>query len=191
MVGLILKVLCDVVEEAGGPEASAEMRRRAGIPEDRRYRLDTVYADEEWQRLLRAAGEVLGMSQDDLEIAYADYFGRDAFRRWPVWFSMSANAREFLERQQTIHNTFATGVSNPEARREIEDKFRLEKLDDEIVTHYRSPNQLCGLYRALARWVLEHYREHASIEDTRCTKRGDPECEIHIRWNRNELEESA
>jgi hypothetical protein len=55
------------------------------------------------------------MPQDELEIVYAEYFGRDSLRRWPVWFSMSANAREFLERQQTIHNTFATGVRDPRA----------------------------------------------------------------------------
>jgi CheY-like chemotaxis protein len=32
----------------------------------------------------------------------------------------------------------------------------LERRDGELVTHYRSPNQLCGLYKALARWVPLH-----------------------------------
>lgn len=182
MVGLIQKLLFDLVEQVGGPGAVAEVRLRAGLPEDRRYRLDTVYPDDEWQRLLAAAGAVLGKSQDELERAYADFFGRDALRRWPVWFEMSANARQFLERQQTIHNTFATGVRDAGARSGIRDKFRLELLEREIVAHYRSPNQLCGLYKALARWVLAHYREHATIEETMCTRHGDAECEIHIRW---------
>jgi hypothetical protein len=182
MVGLIQKILFDLVQATGGPEAVAEVRRRAELPEDRRFRLDTVYPDDEWQRLLRAACEVLGLSQDEVEVAYADFFGRDALQRWPVWFEMSANAREFLERQQTIHNTFATGVRDPDARKGIRDKFRLEALDNEFIAHYRSPNELCGLYKALARWVLNYYREHALIEETRCTKRGDAECEIHIRW---------
>lgn len=182
MVGLIQKVLFDLVEEVGGAAAAAEVRRRANVPAERRFRLDTVYSDEEWQRLLQAAGDVLGKPQHELERAYADWFGRDALSRWPVWFEMSSSARQFLERQQTIHNTFATGVRDPAARRDIRDKFRLEKRPHELVTHYRSPNQLCGLYKELARWVLAHYREQATIQETRCTRRGDPECEIHVRW---------
>lgn len=182
MVGLILKVLIDLVEETAGGEAVAEVRRRAGVPEDQRYRLDTVYPDVEWQRLLKATCEVLGLTQDQAEVAYAEFFGRDALARWPVWFAMSADARQFLERQQTIHNTFATGVQDTEARRGIQDKFRLEKLDHELIAHYRSPNELCGLYKALARWVLDHYHEEATIAETTCMKRGAPECEIHIQW---------
>jgi hypothetical protein len=182
VVGLIQKILFDLIAASAGSAAVAEVRRRAQVPEDRRYRLDTVYPDDEWQRVLRATCEVLGKSQDEVEVIYADFFGRDALRRWPIWFETSANARQMLERQQTIHNTFATGVSDPAARRGIQDKFRLEKLDRELIAHYRSPNELCGLYKALARWVLDHYREEAQLEETRCTKRGDPECEIHIRW---------
>jgi hypothetical protein len=182
LVGLIHKVLFDLLEAVGGPATVAEVRRRAAVPEDRRFRLDTVYADDEWQRLLAAAGEVLGKTQEELEKAYAEFFGRDSLRRWPVWFEMSGSARQFLERQQTIHNTFATGMRDAGARSNIRDKFRLESGDGELITHYRSPNQLCGLYKALAQWVLDHYKETATIEETRCTKRGDPECEIHIRW---------
>lgn len=182
MVGLIPKILIDLIESKAGDEGAAEVKRRAGVPLEERFRLDAVYPDEQWQRLLRAACEVLGVTQDDAEIAYADFFARDALRRWPVWFEMSPNARSFLERQQTIHNAFATGVRNAEARAGIRDKFRLEKREGELVVHYRSPNELCGLYRALARWVLQYYREDAAVDETRCAKRGDPECEIHIRW---------
>lgn len=182
MVGLIQKVLFDLVEQVGGPAAVAEVRLRAGIPDDRNFRIGTVYPDDEWQRLLAATCAVLGKPQDEIERAYAEFFGRDSLRRWPVWFEMSANARQFLERQQTIHNTFATGVRDAGARSDIRDKFRIELHEHEIVTHYRSPNQLCGLYKALARWVLDHYREQAAIEEPRCAKQGDAECEIHIRW---------
>lgn len=182
MVGLIPKILYDLALQSGGMETVQRIYRAAGIPEDRRYRIDMVYPDDEWQRLLGAASEVLGVSLADIETVYAEQFGKDSLQRWPIWFQMSRNAREFLERQPTIHNTFATGVRDPEARHGIRDKFRVESRDEELVTHYRSPNHLCGLYIALARWVLKHYGESASIEETRCLKKGDPECEIHIRW---------
>lgn len=189
MIGLMQKILFDFVEESGGAQAVAEIKRRASVPERKRYRLDTVYPDDEWQRLFRAAGEVLSLSQDDLEAAFAEFFGVDAARRWPTWFRMSTSARQLLERQQTINNTFAAAMRDPKLRQNIEDKFRLDKLDHEIVTHYRSPNQLCGFYKALARWVLDRYEEDAAIDETRCLRRGDSECEIHIRWKKAETEE--
>lgn len=182
MVGLIPKVLLDLVETLRGVDAANDMKRRAGIDPERRFRLDTVYPDEEWQRLLSAACAVLEVTQEQAEVAYAAHFMRDAQARWPVWFDMSKTARQFLLRQQTIHNTFATGVRDAEARAGIRDKFRIEEHERELVTHYRSPNELCGLYKALARWVLDHYSETATIDERTCMKRGDAECEIHVVW---------
>ena len=122
------------------------------------------------------------MTEEQAMEVYADVFGRDAMTRFSTWFEMSSNSREFLERQITIHNVFASGVRDPEARKAVEDKFRIEKLEGEIVTHYRSPNRLCSLYKALARWMFKHYGDQAVIQEPRCMKRGDTECEIHVIW---------
>jgi hypothetical protein len=182
MVGLIQKLLLDLVEEKAGLEAVAEVKRRASVPPDRIFRIGEVYSDEEWQRLLRAACEVLGGSEADVMDAYAEVFGRDALSRFRKWFEMSANSRDFLERQIIIHNVFASGVRDPEARKAVVDKFRIEKRKDEIVTHYRSPNRLCSLYKSLARWMFRHYGDQASIEEPKCMLRGDEECELHVIW---------
>jgi Haem-NO-binding len=154
------------------------------VPRGQVFRLGEPYADDEWRRLLAAACEVLGKTEDEVVEIYADMFCRDALTRFPRWFEMSRSSREFLERQVTIHNVFASGVRDPEARRAVVDKFRIETREGEIVTHYRSPNQLCGMYRALARWMIRHYGDEATIEEARCMLRGDEECEIHVVWQR-------
>jgi len=182
VVGLLPKILLDLIEATAGTAAVEKTRKRAGLPPDQRFRLDAVYPDDEWQRLLAAACDVLCLTQEQVEAAFAEFFGRDALQRWPVWFRTSANARKFLERQPTIHNTLVTGLRDAAARVGIEDKFRVESRENELVTHYRSPNRLCGLYMALAGWALRHYGERASIDQPRCAKRGDEECEIHVRW---------
>ena len=182
MLGLIQKLLIGLIDSVAGPEAVAEVKRLAGVPEDKVYRMYVVYEDEEWNRLFASACKVLKLSRHEAVLAYADYFCRDAMERWPMWFHMSANARELLERQPVIHNSFATGVQDPEARKSIIDKFNLEKCENELVMHYRSPNQLCDLYRALAEWIIDHYGDNATVEETSCIKRGDSECQIHILW---------
>lgn len=183
MVGLIHRALFSLIESTAGHDAVAEVKRRANVPEDQAFLADVAYDNAEWQRLFANACDVLGLSQSQAETAFADFFGHDALLRWPTWFEKSHNAREFLERQPNIHRSIATAVRNPATRKEIAHKFNLEKRDQELVMHYRSPNQLCGLYIALAKWIINHYGDQATIEETRCLKQGDPECEIHIRWS--------
>jgi ribosomal protein S25 len=74
------------------------------------------------------------------------------------------------------------GVRDASSRDQIKDKFRIEKLENKIITHYRSPNRHCHLYTSLAREVLQHYEDQAIIEEVSCMKRGDTECEIWITW---------
>lgn len=182
MVGLIQKLLLDLVESARGAETVREVKRRAGVPEEKEFRIDEVYDDAEWRRLLGATCEVLNLTPERAEETFADFFCKDSMKRWPMWFDMSKNAREFLVRQPKIHNGFATGVQNTEDQRAIDDKFHLEKRNGGLVMHYSSPNRLCGLYAALARWIIKHYGDDASVQEARCLKKGDSECEIHIRW---------
>ena len=182
MLGLIPKVLMELVTSVYGAEAAVEIRRRAGCALDLEFRLNEVYDDELWRNLLVASTEVLHCSSETLEEEYARYFLRDAQERWPAWFKMSKTAREFLERHPAVHNNFADAVRDPASRDLIKDKFRIEKLKDTIITHYRSPNRHCHLYVSLAREVLKLYGEEASIEQLKCVKRGDSECEIWISW---------
>jgi predicted hydrocarbon binding protein len=196
MIGLIQKILLDLVEERAGPEAVTDVKKLAGVPVDRIFRIGEIYSDTEWQNLLSAACRVLCANEEQVMELYADAFGRDALVRFSKWFEMSANSREFLERQVTIHNVFASGMVDPNTRKAVVDKFRIETFDDKIVTHYRSPNKLCSLYKALARWMFNHYGDDAEIEETKCMQRGDEECEIHVIWKnlkerRNEAQRAA
>ncbi|NOT00486.1 MAG: hypothetical protein HOP29_07645 [Phycisphaerales bacterium] len=183
MIGLIHVLLFDLIEAKAGPDGVREVKRRAEVPADRQFRIDQPYDDEEWRRLFTATGTVLGVTPEQAEVAFAGHFYRDSQKRWPMWFAMSANARSFLERQPRIHNGFATGVLDAAEQRAINEKFELERRPEELVMHYRSPNRLCGLYKELARCILRHYGEEADIQEPRCLKSGDAECEVRVRWN--------
>jgi hypothetical protein len=182
MLGLIPKILVELVTSTYGEETALEIKRRAGCDDAIEFRINAVYDDEIWRRLVVAGTEVLNCSSEALEEEYARYFLKDAHNRWPAWFNMSKTAREFLERHPAVHNNFADAVRDQSARAQIKDKFRIEKLDDKIITHYRSPNRHCHLYVALAQEVLNLYDEQAVIEELKCLKLGDPECEIWITW---------
>ncbi len=182
MLGYPFRPLLQAVEAKGGEAAVAEAKRRAGVPPDRVYRMSEIYADEECQRLLAAAGEVLGLGVEDTCDLWAEAFLKDTQKRFPAWYEMCADARALLECHPEIHYGFAASLDDPKASKAITDKFRIEKRERELIVHYRSPNRLCFLYRALARRVIAHYGDEASVEEPRCLHRGDDECEFRIRW---------
>lgn len=176
MLGYPLKLLLNAIESRYGHEAVVHTLAEAGLPSDRVYRLNEPYADSEAQRLTAAAAQRI--SVEDI----AEAFFKDTLARFPTWFEMCKTSRQFLEMQPEIHNTFGLGLQRPEERDAVRDKFRLEKLDDELVVHYRSPNRLCDMYKAIARHVFLHYQDQATIDEPLCMKRGDEECELRIRW---------
>ena len=182
MLGYPFRPMLQAVEAKGGPAAVAEVKRRAGLPPDRTYRMSETYSDEEFQRVLAAAGDVLALQVAETCEFWADAFLKDTQKRFPVWYEMCANSRALLEYHPQIHNGFAASLQDPKVSQAVTEKFRLEKLERELIVHYRSPNRLCMLYRALARRVIAYYGDEASIEEPRCVYRGDAECEFHIRW---------
>ena len=176
MLGYPLKTLLKAIESRHGREAVVQLLEEAGLPNDRAYRLNDAYADSEAQRLAAAASRHLSVEE------IAETFFEDTLTRFPTWYEMCQTSREFLEMQPEIHNTFAVGLQQPEEREAVRDKFRLDKGGDELVVHYRSPNRLCDIYKAVARHVFRHYHDNATIEEPRCMNRGDVECELRIRW---------
>jgi hypothetical protein len=176
VLGYPLKTLLKALESRHGRAAVVQTLEEAGLPPDRAYRLNETYADDEAQRLTVAASRRLSVEE------IAEAFFEDTLRRFPTWYEMCRSSREFLEMQPRIHNTFAVGLQRPEEREAVRDKFRLEKVGDELVVHYRSPNQFCDIYKAVARHVFRHYHDTATIDEPRCMKRGDPDCELRIRW---------
>jgi predicted hydrocarbon binding protein len=177
VLGYPLKVVLNAIEKRYGHEAVLQLLSDADVPADRTYRLNVPYSDSEALRLSAAAFQLL--SVEDV----AEAFFKDTLVRFPTWFEMCKTSREFLEMQPEIHNTFAHGLQRPEERDAVRDKFRLEKLADELVVHYRSPNRMCDMYKGIARHVFRHYQENATIDETRCMKRGDDACELRIRWS--------
>ena len=176
MLGYPLKLVLNAIEERYGREAVVQTLKDAGIPLDRTYRLNESYDDGEARRLTTAAFKRL--TGEDVAQAFFD----DTLKRFPRWFEMCKSSREFLELQPEIHNTFAVGLHRPEDRNAVFDKFRLEKLEDELVVHYRSANQMCDMYKAIAQRVFLHFGDTATIDEQRCMKHGDTECVMRIRW---------
>jgi len=185
MIGLIQKVLMDMVEDLGGSETAVALKRRVGLADDFVFRIDTDYDDAQMQALLAAACELLQVDADAAFALYAKYFLRAALELFPAFFRMSDSARAFLARQPAIHNIMASGLRDPERRQIINDKFWvMDQPGRPLEVNYRSDNQWCPLFLALAREVAAHYGETVAIEVAQCRKRGAAQCSFHLEFAR-------
>lgn len=183
MIGLIQHVLLHLLDDSGVVGARAEVLRRVGLPEDTHFRLDTDYDDAQAEALLDAACAVLQITREQAFAAYARAFLADTRQRFPAFYAMSADSRAFLARQAAIHNVMASGLRNPDRRRQINDKFQITALDDgDLRVHYNSPRRWCGLYLALAHEVAQLYGDRLEVRVAQCRQRGDAQCVFHLHW---------
>lgn len=182
VVGLIPKLLLKLIESVGGPDTVAKVLQRADLPPNRHYAMNRVYPCEEWRRLYAATLAVLDIDEGQAEALYAEFFVQDALLRFPKWFEMCRNSYDFLCLQPKIHNVFATGLQSPPERRTFQDKFRTTVAPNRLLTEYRSPNRLCGLYTKLARRIALHYGDEISVEELQCAKGGAECCRIEVTW---------
>lgn len=182
MVGVIHQLFFEFIEKTFGAPTVAAVKSKAGVAEGQEYRMDAAYSDDEWRKIVGAAVELSGLDAEKAEIAFARFCGDALSQRMAGFFKASKNTREFLKQQPAIHNMMASSLRDAATKRKIADKFRLEDANGETVVHYVSPNRHCALYRGLAEWLAEYYREKIEIREPRCQKRGDPECEIRVKY---------
>lgn len=176
MIGLIQKVLVDTIREQGGESALQKIAADAGVTLHEAFRIDRDYPDDECLRLIAATASYFKMDEDSLYQLYADRFVRTSRTLFPRFYQMAASAREFIERQPRIHAILASSLASEESRGRVRDKFEVAPCGDDLLVNYRSPNRLCGLYKALYQRILAEYGDTGSFEIQRCQKRGDPVC---------------
>ncbi|MEC7546968.1 MAG: heme NO-binding domain-containing protein [Pseudomonadota bacterium] len=180
MIGIIQKVLIDLLHDTGGEELVANVLSEAGVPADVTYRIDQNYSDDEFNRLLSASAVITGLSVGELSALYAKAFLNRAKVLFPRFFEMSSSSEEFLMRQATIHAVMASGLKTQDERKAVTDKFSAERIRPGFVrVTYRSANKLKDLYIALAHEVAAIYDEKIQVQ---CDETGENEYCFELKW---------
>ncbi|NCP65708.1 MAG: heme NO-binding protein [Paraglaciecola sp.] len=183
MIGIIQKVLVDLLVNTGGTELKQAVFARAGVPLDRNFRIDQNYPDDECLRLIHAAVAETGLPAQQIYTLYAKAFLQEAKSLFPRFFEISTSSEAFLMRQATIHAVMASGLQHSVDRKKVTDKFSATQLaPGSIQIEYRSANLLCGIFKALAHELAGFYNESLTVSCARCVKRGDGECCFVLQW---------
>lgn len=182
MIGIIQHILIKLVRDEFGQDIVDTILSKVNLPSGFQFRIDTNYSDEEFQLLFRTCCETAGWDEQEACERYAVYFLKEAKQLFPQFFLMSKTSKELLLQQPSIHNSLGAGLKDKAEHKKVADKFRVEEDGNSLLVYYKSPNQLCPLYIALANAVMEEYEEKGIVESLTCTRDGDEECKLRVSW---------
>lgn len=177
MKGIVFNLLEELVGTDHGEDvwdALLEAAEASGV-----YTSLGTYPDEEFMRLADAASTALGVTQDDV----TRWFGQRAvprfFERYPQFFEPHNSTRTFL---LTLND-----IIHPEVRKLFPGAdvpvFDFDSSSPDVLgLTYQSKRRLCFFGEGLIEGVAKHFGECVTIAQHRCMKRGDPQCEMEIRF---------
>lgn len=171
MKGIIFNLLEQVISDEYGPAAWDNILDTTGL--DGAYTAVGSYEDPEFLSLVGAASEVVGKPQDEV----VKWFGRACLpllaERYSGFFAPHTSTRSFL---LTLND-----VIHPEVRKLFPGAYAPsfefdDTAEDELTMSYESHRNLCSFAEGLIEGAAAHFGEEASIEQPRCSKRGDESC---------------
>lgn len=179
MKGVIFNVVEEAVSADMSPDAWDAVLERAGLAGA--YTSLGSYSDEDLERIVRAASELLGVDAADLLVS----IGRRAFHglagRHPQFAQTHPGLRSFLHSVNSVIHPEVLKLY-PQATVPV---FETSELPGGgICMVYRSPRRLCALAHGLMLGAADHYAERLGVEEVRCTHRGDDRCEFILTIDR-------
>jgi hypothetical protein len=177
--GIVFNLLEQAVTDRYGEEVWDSLLDAARV--EGVYTAVGTYPHEQLQAIVGAASAALGIPADDL----VRWFGREALpmlaAKYPGFFDGRADTRSFL---LTLNE-----VIHPEVRKlfpgAYAPSFEFDaSVDDELSLSYNSHRNLCSFAEGLIEGAADRFDEDVFIEQTSCTKRGDPTCVILVRFKK-------
>ncbi|AOS43994.1 Heme NO binding protein [Lacunisphaera limnophila] len=177
MKGIVFHLLHQVVAQQYGEKTWDALLTEAGL--QGAYTSLGSYEDAELFKIVGAASRQLGLPPNDI----VRWFGRGAIpllaQHYARVFTPHTDARSFV---LTLNS-----VIHPEVRKMYPGadvpNFDFDTSSPEVlVMHYRSKRKMCSFAEGLLLGAADHFGESATIDHTQCMHRGDPQCELRIRF---------
>jgi predicted hydrocarbon binding protein len=171
MKGVVFNLLEEAIGSQHGEETWDALLEATGL--EGSYTSLGSYPDEHLIELVRAASAKLGKSPEEL----VRWFGRSALpllaERYAHFFEPHRSTRDFL---LTLND-----IIHPEVRKiypgaEVPVFTYYPAPEAVLIMGYRSSRKLCHFGEGLIEGAAAHFGDDVTVEQLKCTRRGDPEC---------------
>lgn len=178
MKGIVFNLLEEVVVKRAGVAAWEKLLDVTGSTGA--YTSLGSYPDEEIVKLVVAGAEALGKTPAET----LRWFGREAMpllaTHYPAFFIEHRNTKSFI--------LSVNDIIHPEVRKLYAGAhcphFRFQHAANEsLIMHYDSPRRLCALAHGFLEGAGDYFGETVSVEHMTCMTKGDPKCQLGIRFS--------
>lgn len=176
--GVIFNVLEEMVIEQCGMEKWNEILNTLQL--EGIYTSGESYPDEELFALVNEISSETGIAVEDLIGAFGEYLFTQLAKRYPVFIEQNSDLRSFLKSvDSVIHMEVRKLFKDPSLPHfEYEDH-----PNGSLLMRYHSPRKLCILAEGLIRGAAKMYETPISLDHSVCCHKGDPHCDLLIRFN--------
>jgi hypothetical protein len=174
MHGLIFTSFRDYVASEHGPDTVSALFD--GRP---RHLVSEAYPDEELHRLVGAAAQHSGKTDEELVREFGVFTGERTFPRlYPAYYALAGDTRAFLLSVETLIHELVRATL-PQA---APPRLRVSELgEDGVQITYSSPRKLCRLLRGLTDGTARRFDESATITEPECMLDGAEACRLEVR----------
>jgi hypothetical protein len=159
--GTFVKCLCELVTEKFGKDKWQAALEQTGLPNNTVFKPVPLVDDSAAFKLFDSAGKVLGVTQGQLADAFGDYWMNVyAPKFYPVYFSKSKTAKEFLLNMQSVHQSIAK-IAQMNARPPT---FLYEQPDAKtLIITYQSTRDMPDFVVGMAKGVGRYFKENLAV----------------------------
>lgn len=175
MHGTIHKELRGYIVDAHGEPAYAAILQRAGVA-GREFDPAGYYPDDDLYRILTAASEQLGLSEQQILEEYGVWVAPGLLEGFAAMIEPHWRTLDLVEHTEQVIHVWTR--ENMSAKPPVLATQRL--ADDHLVVDYRSHRRMCTLGTGFIVGIAAHYGEAARIQQTTCMHRGDDRCTIDV-----------
>lgn len=144
----------------------------------KRYSPTETYPDSDAKAILTAASEETGQSVQQLLEQFGEYIGPSLLETYSGLIDSDWNTIDLIEHtEEDVHTEVRKRTSGAQPP-DLGDVERLS--EDELILHYTSDRQMCGLARGIIRAIADFNDETVTITEERCMLDGDRECELRV-----------
>lgn len=179
MKGIINKGIQELVELRFGSPAWEAICREIQWDEPS-FATTWDYPDRLTVDLVTAVAEYSGLTPDAVMVEFGKHWISNTGKAsYPALYALAGdNARDFLKGMHRVHRQVTLLIPNAGPP-----KLLTEDLPDGgVAIHYVSNRKLCPVLHGLILGVGIYFGQQLDVQETRCTRHGDPECVFEVRF---------
>ena len=177
MKGAVFIALNDMVEEAYGIKVWEEVLAQAKPESEGVYASAGSYKDEEIIALLVAFADVTDIDINEITRSFGNYLFKGLNSKFPIFANMYDNFFDFL---CSIEGVIHKEVEKLYPNASLPKIQCVRATERHIQMLYSSPRKMCFLAEGLISGAAEHFKVHATINQSKCCHRNDDFCVIDI-----------